>query len=136
MSLGVWNHIIFLPSAVSLVICYAIFMWPGIRQLLINSGFCSLGFLIGQIPLVISAFILGNVLFQKKPSIPPASLATSLLNFLCTLSGDGLYARFSGGSVVPFACGMLGILIVVMVSFCMIMIRIIWKLFQNNGIIL
>ena len=44
MSLGVWNHIIFLPSAVSLAICYAIFMWPGLRQLLINSGFCSFGF--------------------------------------------------------------------------------------------
>lgn len=118
MSLGVWNHIIFLPSAVSLAICYAIFMWPGFRQLLINSGFCSLGFLIGLIPRFISAFILGNVLFQKRPAIPSASLTTSLLNLLYTLSGDGLYARFSGGSVVPSAWGMLGILIVVMVSFC------------------
>ena len=118
MSLGVWNHIIFLPSAVSLAICYAIFMWPGIRQLLINSGFCSLGFLIGLIPRFISAFILGNVLFQKSPAIPPASLTTSLLNLLYTLSGDGLYARFSGGSVVPSAWGMMESLIVVMVSFC------------------
>ncbi|HHT9122135.1 MAG TPA: glycosyltransferase family 39 protein, partial [Candidatus Wunengus sp. YC63] len=26
LSLGIWNHVIFLPSAVALVICYAIFM--------------------------------------------------------------------------------------------------------------
>ncbi|MBM4065863.1 MAG: glycosyltransferase family 39 protein, partial [Planctomycetes bacterium] len=32
MSLGVWNHIIFLPSAVSLIVCYAIFTWPGFRH--------------------------------------------------------------------------------------------------------
>ncbi|HHT9138560.1 MAG TPA: ArnT family glycosyltransferase [Candidatus Wunengus sp. YC60] len=117
MSLGVWNHIIFLPGAIALVICYAIFMWPGFRQLLSNSAFCFLGFLIGLIPRFISAFILGSVLFQKKPAIPPASLLTSLLNFLYTMSGDGLYARFSGGSVVPSAWGMLGFLIIVLATF-------------------
>jgi len=117
MSLGVWNHIIFLPSAVSLIVCYAIFTWPGFRHFLTNCALCSIGFLIGLIPRFISAFILGNVLFQKKPEIPPASLTTSLLNLLYTLSGDGLYARFSGGSVIPSAWGMLGLLIIVLATF-------------------
>ena len=117
MSLGVWNHVIFLPSATSLVICYAIFMWPGLRQFLFNSLFCSLGFLVGLIPRFISALVLGNVLFQKKPSIPPASLTSSLLNLLYTLSGDGLYARFSGGSVIPSAWGILGISIIILATF-------------------
>lgn len=118
MSLGVWNHIIFLPGAISLVICYAIFLWPGLRRFVINGIFCSIGFLIGLIPRFISAFILGNVLFQKRPAIPPASFKTALLNLLYTLSGDGLYARFSGGSVVPFAWGITGIFTVVLVTFC------------------
>lgn len=116
-SLGVWNHIIFLPSAIALVICYVIFMWPGFRQFLTNCALCSIGFLIGLIPRFVSAFILGSVLFQKKPAIPPASLLTSLLNFLYTLSGDGLYARFSGGSVIPSVWGMLGFSIIVLATF-------------------
>ncbi|MCK6469377.1 hypothetical protein FBQ80_13820 [Candidatus Brocadia sp. AMX2] len=118
LSLGVWNHVIFLPSAVSLVICYAIFMWPGFRRFLINGIFCLLGFLIGLVPRFISALVFGNVLFQKRPAIPPASLKTSLLNLLYTLSGDGLYARFSGKSIIPFAWGILGIVIVILVTFC------------------
>ncbi len=118
MSLGVWNHIIFLPSAISLVSCYTLFLWPGFRQYLVNGIFCSLGFLMGLIPRFISAWVFENVLFQKRPEIPPSSLTSSLLNYLYTLSGDGLYARFSGGSVVPFVWGILGILIVVLVTFC------------------
>jgi hypothetical protein len=92
-------------------------MWPGFRQFLINGVYFSLGFLGGLIPRLISACVFGNVLFQKRPAIPPASLKTSLLNLLYTLSGDGLYARFSGGSVVPFAWGIPGILLVVLVTF-------------------
>jgi len=117
MSLGVWNHIIFLPSAISLVLCYIVFMWPGFRQFFVNSAFCSLGFFIGMIPRFISALVYGNVLFQKRPAIPPASLKTSLLNLLYTLSGDGLYARFSGRSVIPFVWGILGAFVIVLITF-------------------
>ena len=118
LSLGIWNHVIFLPSAAALVICYAIFMWPGLRQLLINSGFCSLGFLIGLIPRFISMLLFGNILFPKTPSVPPATLTSALLNLLYTFSGDGFYARFSGGSAIPFAWVMPGFLVIVLVTFC------------------
>ncbi|TVM03507.1 MAG: hypothetical protein CV087_04625 [Candidatus Brocadia sp. WS118] len=117
LSLGVWNHIIFLPSAISLIICYTLFLWPGFRQFFVNGTFCSLGFLIGLVPRGISAWIFGNVFFQKRPAIPPSSLASALLNFWYTLSGDGMYARFSGGSVVPFAWGIPGSVMVVCVTF-------------------
>lgn len=118
ISFGVWNHVIFLPSVISLTICYAIFMWPGLWQYFINCIFFSLGFLICLIPRFISAFYFGNILFPTRPLLPPESLNTSMLNLLYTLSGDGLYARFSGGSVIPFAWGILGILIIVPVTFC------------------
>ena len=110
LSFGIWNHVIFLPSAVSLVICYALFMWPGLRRFLIHGMFCLIGFSIGLIPRFVSMLALGMDLFPQKPSIPPASLKTALLNLLYTLSGDGLYARFSGGSVLPFAWGIPAIL--------------------------
>ncbi|MDG6028014.1 MAG: hypothetical protein E3K40_15185 [Candidatus Brocadia sp.] len=119
MSLGIWNHIIFLPSALSLVICYTLFLWPGIRQFLANGFFCSIGFLTGLLPRFISAWVFGDVFFQKRPAIPPSSLTTALLNYLYTLSGDGLYARFSGGSVVPFVWGIIGSVIAVLVVFCL-----------------
>lgn len=119
LSLGVWNHIIFLPSALSLVICYLLFLWPGFRPLLANGLFCLLGFLTGLLPRFISAWVFGNVLFQKRPAIPSSSLTSALLNYLYTLSGDGLYARFSGSSVVPFVWGILGSTIVVLVAFCL-----------------
>lgn len=117
LSLGVWNHIIFLPSALSLVMCYVLFMRPGLRQFFINSAFCSLGIVVGFTPRFVSAFIYGNVLFQKRPDIPPASLQTSLSNLFYTLSGDGLSARFSGGSVVPCVWGILGFSLVVPATF-------------------
>lgn len=117
MSFGVWNHVIFLPSVIALVICYAIFMWPGTRLFFIKSLFCAIGFLVGLTPRFISVLLFGNILFPKKPSIPPATITTSLLNLLYTFSGDGLYARFSGGSVIPFAWGMLGIFVVVLGTF-------------------
>ncbi|HHT9109173.1 MAG TPA: hypothetical protein ACFYD9_11050, partial [Candidatus Wunengus sp. YC64] len=41
-----------------------------------------------------------------------------LLNLLYTFSGDGFYARFSGGSTIPFAWEMLGFLVIVLVTFC------------------
>ncbi|MBM4054549.1 MAG: glycosyltransferase family 39 protein [Planctomycetes bacterium] len=110
LSLGIWNHIIFLPSAVSLVICYAVFKWPGLRRFPIQCAWCALGFSLGLAPRFASMLALGMELFPKKPSIPPASLKTALLNLLYTLSGDGLYARFSGGSVLPFVWGIPAIL--------------------------
>jgi hypothetical protein len=110
LSFGIWNHVIFLPSAVSLVICYALFMWPGLRCFLIHGMFCLIGFSIGLIPRFVSMLALGMDLFPQKPSIPPASLKTALLNLLYTLSGDGLYARFSGGSILPFVWGIPAIL--------------------------
>jgi len=117
ISLGVWNHVIFMPSAISLVICYAIFMWPGLRQFYINCLFCSFGFLIGLIPRFISVLLFGNILFPKRPSVPPATISTSFLNLLYTFSGEGLYARFSGGSIIPFTWGILGVFIVVLITF-------------------
>jgi hypothetical protein len=117
MSFGVWNHVIFLPGVVALVICYTIFMWPGIRQYGSNVIFFSIGFLIGLIPRFTAVVLLGNVLFPKKPPIPSASLQTASLNLLYTLSGDSLYARFSGGSAVPFSWGMFGIIIVMVTTF-------------------
>ncbi|MCF6147540.1 MAG: glycosyltransferase family 39 protein [Candidatus Kuenenia sp.] len=105
LSFGIWNHIIFLPSAVSLVICYALFMWPGLRRFLLQCAPCAIGFSIGLVPRFASMMVLGMDLFPKRPSIPPASLKNALLNLLYTLSGDGLYARFSGGSVLPFVWG-------------------------------
>ncbi len=118
MSLGVWNHVIFLPSAIALVVCYAIFLWPGVRNFLINGGFCSLGFLIGLIPRFVSTLVFGNVLFPKTPAVPPATLTSALLNLLYTFSGDSLYARFSGGSVLHSAWETLGFFIIVIGTFC------------------
>lgn len=117
MSFGVWNHVIFLPSALSLIICYAIFMWPGLQRFFINSLFCSFGFLIGLMPRFVSMFLFEDILFPKRPSIPQATITSSLLNLLYTFSGDGLYARFSNGSIIPFAWGMLGLLIIVLITF-------------------
>lgn len=70
-----------------------------------------------MIPRFISAFYFGNILFPQRPLLPPESLKTSMLNLLYTLSGDGLYSRFSGGSVIPFVWGILGILIIVRLHF-------------------
>lgn len=117
MSFGVWNHVIFLPTALSLVTCYAIFMWPGVRRAFTNGAFFLLGFVVGLIPRFLSVFLFGNVLFPQRPPIPRASLYSSGLNFLYTLSGDGLYARFSGGSVIPFFWEIVGILIVLLITF-------------------
>jgi len=118
MSLGIWNHVIFLPSMAALIICYTIFMWPGIRCLFNNVLFFTMGSFIGFIPKFVSTLIFGNSLFPSKPSIPTATLTSSLLNFLYTLSGDGLYARFSGKSNIPFTWGMVGIFIMFFSAFC------------------
>ncbi len=117
LSLGIWNHVIFLPGALSLIICYLIFLWPGLYKFISQSIYFSIGFFIGLIPRFFTALIYGKVLIPDKPSIPLASIKSSLLNLLYTLSGDGLYARFSGGSTIPFAWEMLGILIFILATF-------------------
>jgi hypothetical protein len=115
--LGIWNHAIFLPSAASLIVCYTIFLWPGIRQYFINGVLYSLGFLVGLSPRFVSALFFENNLFPKRPPIPRATLKSALLNFLYTLSGDSLYARFSGKSAIPFVWETTGIILTTLATF-------------------
>lgn len=117
MSFGIWNHVIFLPGVVSLVLAYTLFIWPGIRQYCNNVIFFSIGFLTGLTPRFIAVVALGSDLFPKKPPIPSASLKSASLNLLYTLSGDSLYARFYGKSAVPFVWGLFGIAIIMLTTF-------------------
>src|SRR3990167_5761961 len=115
VSVGIWNHVIFLPSALALVFSYLVFLWPGLRLFFIRCIFFTLGFLIGLIPRIISAICFDFSFFPERPSLPLTPIVSTVVNLFYTLSGDGLCARFSGGSKLFFAWGIAVILLIFIV---------------------
>lgn len=115
VSVGIWNHVIFLPSAIALIFAYLVFLWPGTRLFFYSLLFFLPGFFLGLIPRIISATCFGFSFFPEKPSLPMAPIASAIKNLFYTLSGDGLYARFSGGSTFFFIWGIAGILLIFLV---------------------
>ncbi|MDR4506768.1 MAG: glycosyltransferase family 39 protein [Candidatus Brocadiaceae bacterium] len=117
LSFGIWNHVIFLPSAISLIIFYALFLWPGIQPFFTNTFFFAQGFLIGLIPRFLSVLFFRNTFFPEKPQFPKSTLKTAFLNLLYAFSGDGLYARFSGGSSISFTWVLLSFFVTALITF-------------------
>jgi hypothetical protein len=94
--LGIWNHVIFLPTIAAVAATYLFFARPKFREILRIIPWFIMGGLIGAIPKVYGVMRLGYDFFPASAgtAIPPFSQA--LLNFVYTLGGDALYIRACG----------------------------------------
>lgn len=98
--LGVWNHIIVLPTVVAVVIAYLAWHRPDRRQLLKSAPAFLAGGFIAAIPKLSLIIWAGHRLIPASSRDQLASLQSSLLNFIYTLGGDGLFVRRTGEIVL------------------------------------
>lgn len=96
-TLGVWNHIVFLPSALAVAAAYLIFSPRRFDRLALKLAAGVVGTACGAAPRIVDS------LQRKVPIIPeradalePSPISAAALNFLHTLGGGGLIVRAAG----------------------------------------
>ena len=103
--LGVWNHIISLPTVLSIGITYVVFFRPPLIIFVRQFFWFVLGVLVGLFPKIYGVFILNYPWISFKSNIILSNfvpkLKISILNFLHTLGGDALYVRACGEVLFP-----------------------------------
>lgn len=100
--LGIWNHIVFLPSALSICITCLIFARTNIKIILQKIPWFALGVFIGSIPKLYGVIFLHDPFFSAEPPSRISSLSTAFLNMLYTLGGDALFNRACGRTILSF----------------------------------
>lgn len=97
-ALGIWNHVIFLPTLIAVMLVYLLVAGPSFVCLLQKSVFVLPGIFIGFIPKLFGVFYFHYPFIEmpKKVDVLPVDWKTSFLNFIYALSGDGLFLRLVG----------------------------------------
>jgi len=100
--LGVWNHIVFLTSVLSVVISYLSFSKANIRHTLKGMTWFVLGIIIGSIPRLYGIVFLHFPVVPGEPPYKLSLVSTAFLNMIYTLGGDALFNRACGKTIFSF----------------------------------
>ncbi|MEN6385064.1 MAG: glycosyltransferase family 39 protein [Phycisphaerales bacterium] len=100
--LGCWNHIVFVPSALTVIIVYLILSKTNPAKMIIPILWFSLGVIIGALPKLWAAVFLGYPLLPTGGGAIRPDFQAAILNFINTLGGDALYIRACGEIIFPF----------------------------------
>ncbi|MFA5293478.1 MAG: glycosyltransferase family 39 protein [Phycisphaerae bacterium] len=94
--LGCWNHIVFAPAALTVVIVYLIASRIKITKISVVLLWFAAGAIIGAIPKLYGAAFLGYPLFPATGRTTHCDFREAFLNMVYTLGGDALYIRACG----------------------------------------
>ena len=100
--MGVWNHVVFLPTVVSIIIGYCVVSRVNIKKALTVFPWFIFGGLIGVIPKLYGVIVHGYSFIPQKSIKGIPALSNTLINLIYTLGGDGLYAKICGEILFSF----------------------------------
>jgi hypothetical protein len=94
--MGCWNHIVFAPTVLSVIVVY--FIASRIKPEKISDAllFFAIGAIIGAIPKLYGMVVLGYPLFPAVGKTMHCGLIEAFLNMVYTLGGNALYIRACG----------------------------------------
>jgi 4-amino-4-deoxy-L-arabinose transferase-like glycosyltransferase len=95
-SLAIWNHIMALPSVISAILTFVIFVKHREREIVKTLFIFMIGIIMGSIPGLYDKLFLCRENYEFLPSKFTPPFLEFALNFLYTLGGDALYIRKCG----------------------------------------
>lgn len=100
--MGAWNHVVFLPTVVSIIIVYCVVYRVEIKKTLTAFPWFIFGGLIGVIPKLYGVIVHGYSFIPPRSTKEIPALSNTLLNLIYTLGGDSLYAKICGEILFSF----------------------------------